>query len=138
MTKGTVLCDSDSLTPMNFHVLKILWLSTAFISQSIFLKLLSRLDATIRPGICPTLRLSSPFAPKHHYHQWDATLCSSTVIAPCVLQGHLETTVTETLWKSLSRDTTKKSGVCGITTRCPGRQWSHCPWRCSRNTWMWH
>jgi len=21
---------------------------------------------------------------------------------------------------------------------CPGRWWSHCPWRCSRNVWMWH
>jgi len=26
----------------------------------------------------------------------------------------------------------------GTGTGCPGRWWSHCPWRCSRNVEMWH
>lgn len=22
--------------------------------------------------------------------------------------------------------------------KCPGKQWSHCPWKFSKNVWMWH
>jgi len=25
-----------------------------------------------------------------------------------------------------------------IGTGCPGRWWSHHPWRCSKTVWMWH
>ena len=32
----------------------------------------------------------------------------------------------------------KVSGWWGIGTGCPGRWWSHCPWRCSRSVEMWH
>ena len=27
---------------------------------------------------------------------------------------------------------------CCSGTGCPGRWWSHHPWRCSRAVWMWH
>jgi len=26
----------------------------------------------------------------------------------------------------------------GFGTGCPGRWWSHHPWRCSKNVYMWH
>lgn len=26
----------------------------------------------------------------------------------------------------------------GIRTGCPGRWWTHCPWRCSRRRYMWN
>lgn len=38
-------------------------------------------------------------------------------------------------WKS-GRITSLK-GLLSIGTGCPGRLWSHHPWRCKRNDWMW-
>ena len=38
----------------------------------------------------------------------------------------------------LSWDASKPQIIWGTGKDCPGRWWSQCPWRCSRNVKMWH
>jgi len=74
----------------------------------------------------PLWQMKGHKLPTHHLQQ-AATLGQEGMASSCARRG--------SDW-ILGNNSSPKEGW-GIGTGCPGRWWSHRPWRCSRAVWMW-